>query len=144
MKHRVICLALLLFIIQNTFALPAKRIWRTVSQPDGTTIDIAIGGDERFHCYTTRDNVPVVGSDAKGWCYAITRADGLVSSHVLAHEAATRPNSDKAAVQKAIAASPRLISNAHKSGISLARVKKAAPKSHRVMTGEHRAPVILA
>lgn len=144
MKHRIICLALLLFIIQNTFALPAKRIWRTVSQPDGTTIDIAIGGDERFHCYTTRDNVPVVGSDAKGWCYAITRADGLVSSHVLAHEAATRPNSDKAAVQKAIAASPRLISNAHKSGISLARVKKAAPKSHRVMTGEHRAPVILA
>ena len=70
MKHRVICLALLLFIIQNTFALPAKRIWRTVSQPDGTTIDLIADG-----CY---DCVVEGGPGAQGlngWIFALLALD---------------------------------------------------------------------
>lgn len=52
----------------NAFAVPAKKGIRVYQQPDGTTVDVILNGDEQFHYYTTSDGVPLV-EDADGALY---------------------------------------------------------------------------
>lgn len=40
-------------------AVPAKRGIHTLTQPDGTTIDVLLCGDEHRHLYMTPDSLPL-------------------------------------------------------------------------------------
>ena len=77
------------------FAVPAKRMWRTVTQQDGTTVELMLVGDENFHYFITRDNVPVV-IEEDNYCYARNAGMALVSTCVLAHEPKDRTLKDMA------------------------------------------------
>lgn len=61
-------------------AVPAKHDVRTVTQPDGTTIEVRIVGDEYLHYMVTKDG-NIVSKDADGrYCYAKVATDGHILS----------------------------------------------------------------
>ena len=63
-----------------SMALPAKRIMKTVSQPDGSTVELRLCGDEHLHYYTLLSGEPVV-KDANGaYCLAESNGRELVST----------------------------------------------------------------
>lgn len=55
----------LLFIVTSICARPARLFVRTVTNSDGTSLNILLRGDESFHFYTTEDGIPVL-RDANG------------------------------------------------------------------------------
>ena len=95
---RKILLLALLMSASVAFAVPAKKMWRTVTQQDGTKVELMLIGDENFHYFITRDNVPVVAEDDK-YCYARNTGMALVSTGVLAHEPEDRTLKDKAVLK---------------------------------------------
>ncbi len=56
---KYILAALLTAVSMIAFAVPAKREWRTYTQPDGTTIDVMLVGDEFYHFTVNRDGEQV-------------------------------------------------------------------------------------
>ena len=50
----------------SAWAVPARRVWTTMTQPDGTTIRVMTVGDEFCH-YTLTDDGTVVVRDDSGW-----------------------------------------------------------------------------
>ena len=80
MKKFVIgCGLLLACCAQQAFAVPANRsILHTVVQPDGTTIQLKLIGDEFAHCYVTEDGLPVVEGGDGVYRYAMLDAQGAV------------------------------------------------------------------
>ncbi|MBR3100422.1 MAG: M6 family metalloprotease domain-containing protein [Muribaculaceae bacterium] len=87
---KIITLIMFCAVAMCAMAIPALRQWQTVTQPDGTTLDLMMVGDENLHYYITRDQVPVVQTDESTYCYAALRNQQLASSGVLAHEATKR------------------------------------------------------
>lgn len=73
-----------------TFAIPAKKSWKVVSQRDGTTIKVSQAGDEHLHYYITEDNVPLYKAADNRYCYLTIESGKLHNSGVLAHESAAR------------------------------------------------------
>ena len=73
-----------------TFAIPAKKSWKVVSQSDGTTIKVSQAGDEHLHYYITEDNVPLYKAADNRYCYLTIESGKLHNSGVLAHESAAR------------------------------------------------------
>ena len=65
MKKLLLSLTLLLLTL-STFAVPAYRGWQTKSQPDGTTIQVRLIGDE-FHHYWQDQAGNVVKCDSLGY-----------------------------------------------------------------------------
>lgn len=82
-----------IFALLTAFAVPAMRVVKTVTQPDGTKVQIVLTGDEHCHYYTTTDGLMVSdGTDGKGVRYS-TFADGgdrVDISPVLAHNPGSR------------------------------------------------------
>ena len=66
-------------------AFPGKQ---TVTQPDGTTIEVRVVGDERFHTLVTDADALPIGRDADGE-YRYRMADGSLSA-VAAHNIGER------------------------------------------------------
>ena len=65
MKKLLLSLTLLLLTL-STFAVPAYRGWQTKTQPDGTTIEVRLTGDE-FHHYWQDQAGNVVKCDSLGY-----------------------------------------------------------------------------
>lgn len=72
-------------------AKPAKPGLLSMTQPDGSTIEVRLVGDENFHCYYTEDGYPLVET-AAGFFYArpTADADSVVSTGVKAVSASRR------------------------------------------------------
>lgn len=120
-------------------AVPALRRWRTVTQPDGTSLELMLVGDENLHYYVTRDRVPVVTSDGVNYCYARIEGAHLSASGILAHEADTRTASEMS--QATDIHAMRHVRTARE-----AHAKRAARRVGEAtgnFTGSRRAPVIL-
>lgn len=66
-------------------AFPGKQ---TVTQPDGTTIEVRVVGDERFHTLVTDADALPIARDADGE-YRYRMADGSLSA-VAAHNLGER------------------------------------------------------
>ncbi|MBO4906078.1 MAG: M6 family metalloprotease domain-containing protein [Bacteroidaceae bacterium] len=64
-KIILFCSALCMAV--SSWAVPAKRVVKTVQQSDGTTLTIQLCGDETFHYYTTLDGTPVCQNDNGEW-----------------------------------------------------------------------------
>ena len=62
-------------------AVPAKRVWRTFTQPDGSKIELMQGGDEFVHYYITRDGDYVLNDHNDGYFkYATVDAAGELTT----------------------------------------------------------------
>ena len=87
---RILISAVLSLCAAMTFAIPAKKSWKVVSQSDGTTIKVSQAGDEHLHYYITEDNVPLYEAADNRYCYLTIENGKLHNSGVLAHESAAR------------------------------------------------------
>lgn len=87
---RILISAVLSLCAAMTFAIPAKKSWKVVSQSDGTTIRVNQAGDEHLHYYITEDNVPLYKAADNRYCYLTIENGKLHNSGVLAHESAAR------------------------------------------------------
>lgn len=98
MNTRILRFCLLLAAVAAAAAMqavPAKRVSRTVAQPDGTALTVVLRGDEHFHYLATTDGQPLAQAADGSLCYAIM-ADGLlVPSDVQAHEPALRTEAER-------------------------------------------------
>lgn len=94
MKKLFSILFAMLFAI-TAMAVPAKKFVRTVSQPDGTTVDITLVGDEYFSYYMTVDGVPVMETEQGAYCYARCEAGAFLPTATLAHDVAVRGEAER-------------------------------------------------
>lgn len=79
MKKTALILAALLTGATAANAVPAKRVYRTFTQPDGTQITAMLVGDEFGHAFVTPDGVTLL-ADAEGTLrYAKAEADGTLT-----------------------------------------------------------------
>lgn len=121
MNRLLRCVALAAFSLLSfsVNAMPALRQWRTFTQPDGTTIELMLVGDQNLHYYLTRDHVPVVTTDGVSYCYATLRGDLLDSSGIMAHERDARTTQERAAT------------------LNKKQLQMATPRSTRYKTRRH-------
>lgn len=77
----------------HSFAIPAKRVINSVSQADGTKLEIKKTGDETFHFCSTTDDMPLIATD-RGYEYAIFKDGEMQSTHILAHNPSERTASE--------------------------------------------------
>ena len=88
--------------VAAAYAIPAKRGFRTLEQPDGSTIRVELVGDEFSHYYRTDDNVILLPGADGVLRYAGTDAQGkLTLSDIKAQNAAVRSAEGQLAVSKA-------------------------------------------
>ncbi len=85
----------MVIVASAAYAVPAKKMWRTFQQMDGTSIQLMLVGDENLHYYKTKDDVPVV-EENDGFFYAKKAGFAIKSSGVLAHELELRTSADVA------------------------------------------------
>ena len=85
-------------------AVPAKRIWRTFTQPDGSKVELMQAGDEFSHYFLTRSGDYVLRDNDGVFKYASVDAKGELSTLDLL--VSSRSNMagkvNKAAIEKAI------------------------------------------
>lgn len=141
MNKRILLLAMVALVLSwlAAGAIPALRQWRTITQPDGTTLDVMLVGDENVHYYITRDNVPLVTSDGLTYTYARVSGGRLHDSGVLAHELPTRSHDELAHV-----ASRELMKSVAAPRSTRSRVSRRVGQPAGNFTGSRRAIVILA
>ena len=70
--------AMILGVSFAAHSLPAKRGLHTLTQPDGTTIEVRIVGDEFSHYYLTPDGYPLL-ADSDGVMRYVTLAPNGVA-----------------------------------------------------------------
>lgn len=97
MKKVFITLCASVFLgVSSLFALPARSIPETVTQPDGTVVTVRVVGDEFYHYQMTADSIPVVRGADGFYRYAELAPDGtVVAGQVIARDAHLRTASDK-------------------------------------------------
>ena len=145
---RILISAVLSLCAAMTFAIPAKKSWKVVSQSDGTTIRVSQAGDEHLHYYITEDNVPLYKAADNRYCYLTIENGKLHNSGVLAHESAARSAKelqvmntihDLAPIARQMAAKKRSAAN------RCAKPNRLPSKDDRsVFKGSKKALVILA
>lgn len=87
--------AALLAACASTLAKPAYPGLRTATQPDGSTLQIRVTGDEHGHSIYTADGIMLAGNASDGYYYATLAPDGhIVASTLLARSAGDRSADD--------------------------------------------------
>lgn len=80
MRKVFLMLVSLLFLASGTlWALPAKRVSKIFTQPDGSTVTIVLQGDEHFHFYSTTDGIMLKESSDGYMKYATVNANGVLT-----------------------------------------------------------------
>ena len=105
-------------------AVPARRNVHTVAQSDGSTLKIRLRGDESFHYLETADGHPIVNT-SNGYMYGKVENGRLMSSGILAHDAAMRSVSEQSHL--------RFSGSLTRSGVSrLWNIRKESRNQHRM------------
>lgn len=78
MKRFFAFLAVAVAATTMALAVPAKRVVKTVTQPDGTTLDIVLSGDEFASFYTTTDGTPLRHDAVRGYVPMTTEEFGAL------------------------------------------------------------------
>lgn len=91
-----LALVALLALPLAAWAVPAKPGLHSYRNPDGTSVEVRIIGDEFCHYYMTPDGYPLVAETSGRLCYARTDASGkVVSTGVSAADASRRSAADR-------------------------------------------------
>ena len=99
MKRIFLLLTVMGLLALTAAAIPADPTPVKVTQPDGSTVTVRLHGDEFFHITQTIDGYTLVKNAAGYYTYARQESDGrLVSSGVIAHDAAFRSGSELASL----------------------------------------------
>ncbi len=101
MKKLILTWIMVLMVLQSG-AAPARRGMYTITQPDGTTVRIEQFGDEHHHWTATADGTLVVNTQ-RG-CY-VAQIDGqgrIAATDVLAHESSLRQEAERNVIQQQI------------------------------------------
>ena len=77
------------------WAIPANKTAIMFTQSDGSKLTLRLVGDEFFHYNTTADGYTVLLNSAGSYEYAVKQGDVLVSSGMLAHDAAMRTQAER-------------------------------------------------
>lgn len=92
---RLTSLAISLLIIQGAWGIPARPGICKVAQPDGTTIDATLSGDENNAVYRSPDG-GLLEPDGNGWLHTVPEvekhATGSFAKHSLPHRAGGKIN----------------------------------------------------
>ena len=64
---KIFSLLVALLAIASSYAVPARPGWQTKTQPDGTTIEVQLMGDEFYHYWINRDGQTVQVADNGYW-----------------------------------------------------------------------------
>ncbi len=89
--------ATLTLLCAGAWAVPAKPGIHVYTQPDGSTVEVRIIGDEHFHCYETTDGHLLLSDAAGALRYAVADSDGTVrAGDVRASDPAVRTAGEKA------------------------------------------------
>ncbi len=80
-------IGLLCVAATTLYAVPAYRGWQTKTQPDGTTLQVRLNGDEFYHYYTNEQG-EVVAENADGYWTVVEEA---LSSDTIAARRAKSP-----------------------------------------------------
>lgn len=91
MKSKKQIFTLMCGVLSSAFlyAVPARKVVKTVTQPDGSVLEIRLCGDEFLKFYETADGIPLKEYEG-GYYYAAFSADTLSASEYMAHEASVR------------------------------------------------------
>lgn len=109
--------------IADSQAVPAKRGVRSFLQPDGSTVEVTLQGDESFHYYLTADGLPLI--EENNALYFARLENGSVSrSAFLACDKAKRTPE---IIQAASAADPQTVISAMRQR-SRKSVRRAIPQ----------------
>ena len=95
MKKILLHILALFLLTCRINAIPARPIPLTITQRDGTCLNVYIKGDEWFHFSTTSDDMPVVQGADNQYYYAIRKGDNLICSDILAHNRNERSEKEK-------------------------------------------------
>lgn len=142
---RTILATVATFCCAFALAVPAKRIWRTVQQPDGTELTVMQVGDERLHYFITEDNVPLVKQGA-AYYYANGCGVGMEATSVIAHSANRRSQSE-VLLAKAAMKNINQAAMVRRSALYAPRKQQTIAgytSDRRNITGKHKSIVILA
>lgn len=112
MKRMFMALAVATLTVALGYAVPAKRLTKTVVQPDGSTVTVTLTGDEWFHSYVTSDGL-VVDFTPEGY---VVYADSANDNNVFVHEVSERSADELAYVA------------AQSTSLKYAAKRNAAPK----------------
>lgn len=143
MKKSVLLLWLLSLAVVS-HAVPARKVWRTVTQSDGTTLRITLCGDESLHFYMTEDEVPLVFDETTGdYCYATAMGFGITSTSITAHEERLRTADETAAMadMKSVAAMRKYAPRA--SSAQTRRQKRGAAKRRAISDGQEKRGLVI-
>lgn len=144
MKKIFMCAAAATLCFMQAAAVPAKRVARTYTQTDGTTITVTLMGDENNHSYVTDDGLTVVRMDNGDFHYRTATG----ASAVMAHNSSARTASESAWVAaQADALSMQALANSRNAAKSNKAQRKAAQKvaadTDVPVTGTIHVPVVL-
>jgi len=78
--------AVMLVIASTVMAVPAQRVWKTVVQPDGSSLRVMLVGNAHCSYYVTQDYLPLCGNPVGGFRYASFSGRQLQPTPMLAHE----------------------------------------------------------
>ena len=93
--NRKLLLSGFLFLALSAFGVPAKKGFRTIHQPDGTTLTVQMVGDEHFHYYTSSDGVMLKKDDDGFFKYAVEENGMIKASELIAKNPDQRSDTDK-------------------------------------------------
>ena len=98
-KSLIICIAICCATVK-TSAVPANPRPFTVTQKDGSKLELRFIGDENFHYYATTDGVPLV-KEGENYFYAeMDNGSRLLSSGILAHNRQERKSNELTFIEK--------------------------------------------
>ena len=90
---RLFSLIAMLMAAIAVHAIPAKPIWKTFRQSDGSMLKVKLVGDEHFSYWVTEDQIPLVRNQ-QDFYYAQVSEGKLSTTGVLAHEPKVRTVSE--------------------------------------------------
>lgn len=94
MFKRLLSLSMVFAFAMGMSAIPARRVHKTITQPDGTQLTITLQGDEHLHYFTTTDGLPIVRTTDGSFRYAQLNGSRLTASSVIAHNVDIRSNDE--------------------------------------------------
>ncbi len=135
--RRITAMALLSLLAVTATAIPAKREWRIVTQPDGTRLEVMLVGDENYHYFITRENVALI--EQKGVYYYAEVADRqLVPTNIVAQSGSMK---EAIAQQKGYATAAR--AKALRPYYMRKAPKHIGERVHETYTGKKKGLIIL-